>query len=109
MDATWTCATCRVVASFAEPSALVLPVGWAKVEDGWSCLACRRQEVINAAAPANAVGAAGSRRRALIEFELMREPSAANHEIAKRAKCATFTVRPIRAALQADGRLAATD
>jgi hypothetical protein len=47
-----------------------------------------------------------SRRRALTEFELLRDPAASDHLIAKRAKCPTAFVAPVRAALRKAGRLA---
>ncbi|MGH2964739.1 MAG: hypothetical protein ACRDMH_05075 [Solirubrobacterales bacterium] len=46
------------------------------------------------------------RRRALTEFELLRDPAASDHLIAKRAQCPTRFVPPVRAALRKAGRLA---
>jgi hypothetical protein len=45
-------------------------------------------------------------RRALTEFELRRDPAASDRLIAKRAKCPTAFVAPVRAALRKAGRLA---
>jgi hypothetical protein len=53
-----------------------------------------------------AAGAKARRRRALTEFELLRDPAASDRLIAKRAKCPTAFVPPIRAALRKAGRLA---
>jgi hypothetical protein len=106
MGETWTCARCGVRASFESGSeARAEPVGWAHADAGWHCLGCRRTEVIEAAAPSNAVGASATRRRALTEFELLRDPEAPDRLIARRVKCPTGAVSPIRAALHADGRL----
>jgi hypothetical protein len=49
-------------------------------------------------------GATARRRRALIEFELLRDPAASDRLIAKRANCLTAFVRPVRAALRKAGR-----
>ena len=45
------------------------------------------------------------RRRALLEFELMRSPSQPDYVIAKHASCPTARVAPVRAELLAAGRL----
>ena len=108
MSETWTCGRCGVTASFArgsdEPTA---PVGWAKAGREWRCLGCRRLEVVEALGPKNVPGASATRREALTEFELLRDPSASDRDIARRAKCPTNMVRPIRAALRTAGRLKA--
>jgi hypothetical protein len=64
--------------------------------------------VIEAAASNDAADATKRRRRALTEFELLRDPSATDALIAKRVNCATRTVAPVRAALREAGQLAAT-
>jgi hypothetical protein len=106
MATTWTCGRCGVSTSFAhgsrEPAE---PPGWAHTDGDWRCLACRREEAIEAAEPESAGGTAASRRRALTEFELLRDPSAPDNVIAKRVKCPTRSVVPVRAALRATGRL----
>jgi hypothetical protein len=83
----------------------VEPKGWVRVNGEWRCLACRRAEVLDAAATTGASGAATTRRRALAEFELLRDPTASDRLIAKRLKCNTAAVAPLRAALRAAGRL----
>ena len=45
------------------------------------------------------------RRRALTEFELRRDPGASDQVIAKRARCTTASVRPVRTALLEQGTL----
>ena len=109
MTKTWACGRCGVRTSFAvgapEPAE---PTGWARAEGEWRCLACRRTEVIEAAASNDAADAARRRRRALTEFELLRDPSAPDQLIAKRVNCATRTIAPVRAALHAAGQLAPT-
>lgn len=51
-------------------------------------------------------GATARRRRALTEFELLRDPAPSDRLIAKRAKCPTDFVSPVRAALRKAARLA---
>ena len=48
-----------------------------------------------------------NRRRALTEFELRRDPDASDQLIAKRARCSTAAVRPVRSALMEQGALPA--
>ena len=106
MTATWICAKCSVRASFAPGFADAEPPdGWARGKDGWHCLGCRRQQAVDAAAAKGATGAAAIRRRALTEFELRRDPAAPDHVIARRAKCATGFVVPVRAELRDAGEL----
>jgi hypothetical protein len=106
MGENWTCGRCRVTASFASgPDRPAEPMGWARANGEWRCLGCRRVEVVEAAAPENGTGASAARRRALTEFELLRDPSAPDRVIARRAKCPTRMVIPVRAALRAEGRL----
>jgi hypothetical protein len=106
MDGNWTCGRCGVTASFAPGSDQPAePVGWARANGDWRCLGCRRIEVIEAAGPRDAAGASAVRRRALTEFELLRDPAAPDRVIARRAKCPTRMVVPVRAALRAEGRL----
>jgi hypothetical protein len=106
MGETWACGRCGVRTSFTpgsrEPAE---PIGWARTDGEWRCLACRRTEVIEAAAPTNAAGFGGIRRRALTEFELLRDPAAPDRVIARRVNCPTRYVMPVRAALRAAGRL----
>jgi hypothetical protein len=106
MGETWTCGRCGVTASFLPGSQQPAePMGWARADGEWRCLGCRRLEVIETAGPGNAAGASAVRRRALTEFELLRDPSAPDRVIARRAKCPTRAVIPVRAALRAAGRL----
>jgi hypothetical protein len=103
---TWTCGRCGVITSFAPASeAPTQPLGWVHADGEWRCLGCRRTEVIEAAAPSNAASASATRRRALTEFELLRDPTAPDRVIARRVKCPTGSVSPVRAALQAAGRM----
>jgi len=110
MSRSWTCGRCGVRTSFSsgtdQPAE---PDGWAEVDGEWRCLSCRRTEVEDAVAVKGRPGAATTRRQALAEFELLRDPSAPDRVIAKRVKCSTGSVTPIRAALRAAGRLDGPD
>ena len=46
------------------------------------------------------------RRRNLLEFEMLRDPDAGDFEIARRAKCPTARVAPVRRELVEAGKLA---
>jgi len=101
MSRTWTCDRCGVRTSFSPGSSEpVEPDGWAEVDGQWRCLACRRAVVVDAAGAGS-----GAARRALAEFELLRDPSASDRAIAKRINCATSSVTPIRARLREAGLL----
>ena len=84
------------------------PIGWARERDEWRCLRCRREDAMDRAS-SNGTTAEhrATRRRALTEFELRRDPTAADHVIAKRARCSTAAVRPVRTALVEQGSLPA--
>jgi hypothetical protein len=100
MGKTWTCSRCGVTTSFAPGSDEPLePSGWAQAGAEWRCLSCRRLEVVEASGPAR-------RRRALTEFELLRDPTASDRVIAKRVNCPTGAVVSVRAALCLTSRLA---
>jgi hypothetical protein len=106
MGENWTCGRCGVTTSFATGSDQPAePVGWAQAGGEWRCLGCRRVEAVEAARPKDAPGSSALRRQALTEFELLRDPSAPDRVIARRAKCPTRMVVPVRAALRAEGRL----
>jgi hypothetical protein len=102
---TWTCLDCGVVASFDPPRPDGAPDGWAEQKRGWLCLGCRREEVVANSAGENREDRRTDRRRALTEFELLRDPSASDGVIARRASTSSATVKPVRARLREDGRL----
>ena len=107
---TWTCARCGVVASFQPDSTQpTRPEGWAKENGEWRCLGCRREEVVDAIPLGTGTEGRTQRRRALTEFELLRDPAATDQLIAKRARSSTAMVRPIRTALREAGKLPPED
>jgi hypothetical protein len=102
----WTCNTCGVTASFAgDQDASAQPEGWASQGGVWVCLRCRREEAMDAAASAGDSDAKSARRRALVEFELLRDPEAADIVVARRARCSSAAVAPVRAELREKGKL----
>jgi len=104
----WTCRHCEVTSSFAAAAAPSCPEGWAKRDGEWLCLGCRRIEAAESSQPGDASGRNKRRRRALAEFELRRDPSVANHVIAKRVQCPTRFIAPIRADLTTAGEIASS-
>lgn len=104
MASSWTCGRCLVTVTFRpggpRPSC---PTGWAQCDEEWRCLGCRRAEVAASVAGGSQAGHSARRRRALTEFELLRDPDASDQLIAKRVRCPTASVRPVRAALLAAG------
>jgi hypothetical protein len=103
----WTCGGCGVTVSFpGNETAPRRPEGWAKRGKAWRCLRCRREEAMDEAAEtADASDVKSVRRRALVEFELLRDPEAADIVVARRARCSSAIVAPVRAALRKEGKL----
>jgi hypothetical protein len=109
MDRMWTCTRCQVTVTFPpggqQPPS---PTGWARCDGEWRCLGCRRQQVAESASAGTGSERSKRRRRALTEFELVRDPGASDQLIAKRVRCPTALVRPVRASLLAAGKLRPT-
>jgi hypothetical protein len=102
---TWTCHDCGVVASFVRPHTNGTPDGWAEEAGGWLCLNCRREAVIAEVQGESRQERQSDRRRALTEFELLRDPDASDGAIARRARTSSAMVRPVRARMREAGRL----
>src|SRR5688500_13560316 len=100
MGRMWTCSRCQVVVTVPrggeQPAA---PPGWARCGGEWRCLGCRRTEVAEGASAGTGAERSRSRRRALTEFELVRDPGASDQLIAKRVRCPTALLGPVRASL----------
>jgi hypothetical protein len=103
----WTCAECGVRASFAAGAALSEPETWIEDSEGWHCLRCRREAAMAAVGQKLGGSLSAQRRRALLEFELLRAPSQSDMIIARRAACPTSRVAPVRSELLEAGRLPA--
>ena len=98
-EQSWTCIGCAMTARYRPPRSGSTPSGWVRGTRGWLCLNCRREEVVTAVPSTRDAASRAARRRALIEFELGRDPGASDGQIAGRAKTSAATVRPIRAEL----------
>jgi hypothetical protein len=105
--ASWTCVDCGVTASFDPPRRQAVPDGWTKDDRGWLCLGCRREAVAATITVTNDGAGRSERRRALTEFELLRDPAASDGQIARRAHTSPAVVRPVRAEMREAGRLPA--
>jgi hypothetical protein len=102
----WTCADCGLTVTDTP----MRPDGWWVTSAGWCCLDCRRSRV-----QAEALADAGLdvtdrrapsiRRRALIEFELLRQSGGILVEIARIASVSPQRIGAIRNGLVAAGRL----
>jgi hypothetical protein len=102
----WTCQECRVVVRYADGAkAPKRPDGWSKSGGKWLCLRCRRERVMDKAG--QGVEGYASRRKALIEFELMRNRDQTEMDIAQVASCSTAVVRKVRRTLREQGKLQA--
>lgn len=109
----WECSDCGVRVRFdlgAQDSLAVTaapsqPANWVADDGGWHCLRCQREAVLDAVSDEGEGTRAQQRRRALVEFELLREPAATDAEIARRAKCTRAQVGPVRTDLVDSGKL----
>jgi hypothetical protein len=110
----WECSDCGVRVKFglaagrdstAPATAPSQPDNWIADERGWHCLGCQREAVLSQPTVEGAGTRAQQRRRALVEFELLREPAATDAEIARRAKCTRAQVSPVRTDLVHSGQL----
>lgn len=108
MPRSWHCNRCGLTTSFPDDAPKrAKPEGWAKQGKEWRCLRCRREEVMEAAAAKADGDGKAAQRRALTEFELIRDPEASDRDIARRVKCASGLIAPIREALVEEGKLPA--
>jgi hypothetical protein len=107
----WTCERCEVTArAMSRGKRLALPSGWAKEGRKVYCLACRREMAAETGLSKVAEDAPRERRaqvrvRAVIEFELRRDPERSNVEIARAARSSVPAVQKARERL---GRLVGT-
>jgi hypothetical protein len=96
----WTCAKCAVSVGRIDGGPTRLPASWTESVDGIFCLACSRTRASEAAV-ATAVGISSGeraqiRRRALIEFEIGRDPEASNRTIAHACRTSSAAVAAVR-------------
>ena len=108
MGRSWHCVRCGMTTSFSDDAPKgSKPEGWAKEGKEWHCLRCRRELVMEAAAEESPENGKAAQRKALTEFELLRDPDATDREIARRVKCPSGLVGPIREELQKEGKIPA--
>jgi hypothetical protein len=103
--ADWTCARCEMKVSWAanvqHPK---VPGTWIEQDGEFYCLCCRREMAAEAGlarAPEDASNAERSkiRSRALIEFEIQRDPTRNDGGIAKACRTSVVAVRKARTGL----------
>jgi hypothetical protein len=108
----WECSDCRVRVTFdlagasdspPSPDARLRPDHWVADGHGWHCLRCQREAVIRQPTVEGAGTPAQQRRRALVQFELAREPRATDLEVARWVKCTSAQVAGIRGDIAAVG------
>jgi hypothetical protein len=102
---TWTCARCEVTVSFtADVEDTSLPSTWTEQDGELYCLSCRREMAGEAGLEGLDEGIPSQERqqirsKARIEFEIKRDPSRADNQIAKACRTSTFSVRKARVRL----------
>jgi hypothetical protein len=110
----WKCSDCGVKVTFDRAASVKSPAPsrarskpdhWVADERGWHCLRCQREAVLGQPTVEGAGTRVAQRRRALVRFELLREPGATDAEVARRAKCTSAQVAPVRRDLVYGGHL----
>jgi hypothetical protein len=103
----WTCGYCGVEVRWTNgQDRQGLPTSWTVDHRGPVCLACRRQRAAEAAVDGSAPGlSVGDRARlrsaAIIEFEVRRDPSRSNAEIAHAVHTSVVSIQKARKRLRA--------
>jgi hypothetical protein len=106
----WTCAMCVVTLRFAPGTETPdLPSGWARCDEGLRCLRCARARVV-VIALTEAIDTGDTRadlaieRDALARFELRRDDSRSNSDIASAigGRCPPKAIAAARRALAAE-------
>jgi hypothetical protein len=98
----WTCAYCEVeVRWVGAHDNRGLPVNWSKEQEGLACLSCRRQlaadgAIDNGTTDLSVQKRAKLRSHALLEFEVTRDPSRSNAEIAGAVHTSVVAVQKAR-------------
>jgi hypothetical protein len=96
----WTCTKCEVTASWMPGHEQEQPADWVKQNGDLLCLSCRRDSAaeagLEAAGETTVAARAQVRKRALLEFEIQRDPDRPNGEIAKAASCSQVAVQKAR-------------
>ena len=101
----WTCARCEMTVSFAdEVERPRLPSTWAREDGVLYCLSCRRDMAGEAGVEGVDEDTPNEKRlqlrsQARIEFEINRDPTRPDNQIAKACRTSTLAVRRARARL----------
>jgi hypothetical protein len=103
----WTCGHCQVeVRWMSGHDDRGLPANWVEQKGGAVCLACRRQlaadaAVVGASSDLSVQERARRRSHALLEFEVKRDPSRSNAQIASAVHTSVVAVQKARERLGA--------
>jgi hypothetical protein len=100
-ETSWTCARCGVTASWMPGTGTDRPANWAKIDGDLHCLVCRRAvagELGVEADPEDTTAASRAKTRtaAVVEFEIRRDPSRTNGEIARSCRTSVPAVVKVR-------------
>jgi hypothetical protein len=103
----WTCSGCGVAVRYMSGSKTpAFPSGWARNGDGLLCLACRREAVRREAQREGADPKEA--RRAVVRFELTREPFARPSDVRLRTGATLPVVHRVRKELREAGLIPAS-
>jgi hypothetical protein len=99
----WSCARCGVSAGRIDGTRMALPASWTRLGGRIFCLSCSRALAGDAAMDSAPPDSSREdltriRRKAVIEFEIRRSPSAPNRTIAQTCRTSIATVAAIRQA-----------
>ena len=102
--ARWTCAKCAVSVGRIDGEPTGRPTSWTESAEGIFCLGCSRAMAGDVAADAAASDCKPDersriRRRALIEFEIGRNPEAPDRRIAQSCRTSSTAVASVRASI----------
>jgi hypothetical protein len=102
-----TCARCQMKVRWVAAKGAKTPPNWIERGKDAYCLSCRRELAVETAleempedAPAS--GRAKIRSRAVVEFEILRDPDRRDGEIARAARCSVMAVSKARKRLKAE-------
>lgn len=103
-SARWRCARCNVSVGWIDGRSTGLPANWTRSQESTFCLACSRALAGETAVEAAPSGSspedlARLRRRAMIEFEIGRNPEATNRVIANACRTSGTAVGRVREGL----------
>jgi hypothetical protein len=97
----WVCDRCEISCGLQNGDQTGLPGGWVDSDEGKFCLTCRRERAAEEALDAAPEGAshkirADLRRDAILGFEVTRDPSRPNAQIAQACKSSVSAVASTR-------------